>query len=306
MQYWLGVATFVCIYLIATLGVSILCGFTGLFSMGHAGFMAVGAYVSALLTLHFNIPVFLGVILGMLAAVIIGVIVGYPTLKLKDDYFIIVTLGIGEAIKLVLLNTASVTGGARGLTDIPHGSRFWTVLSVLILCIVFTSLYTRSKHGRNCVAVREDELAAQSVGVNVFRYKMEAMIISCALCGCAGALLAHYMHYLQPNMFSMAKSDELVIMVVLGGRGSLTGTSLAGRRLLPLPELLRFCTAEPWRMVLYGVLVVIVILFRPSGLMGNRELSWKDVKNGFVGLRRKLGGKAKAAETAGKEGEKHE
>lgn len=289
MEYWLGVATLVGIYMIAVLGVSILCGFTGMFSMGHAGFMAIGAYTSALLTKSFGIPVFFGVIAGMLAASLIGAVVSYPTLKLRDDYFIIVTLGIGEAIKLIIQNAASITGGARGLADIPKGSNFVNVWIIVIITVVILKSFINSRHGRNCVAVREEELAAQSVGVNVFKYKMEAMIISCALCGCAGALLGHYMHYLQPNMFTMVKSDELVIMVILGGRGSLTGTILAGLLMLPLPELLRFGSAEQWRMVLYGFLVVMVILFRPSGIMGTRELTMKDIRSLICRMKRKIG-----------------
>lgn len=215
MEYWLGVATLVGIYMIAVLGVSILCGFTGMFSMGHAGFMAIGAYTSALLTKAFDVPIYFGILAGMLTASVVGAIVSYPTLKLRDDYFIIVTLGIGEAIKLIIQNATSITGGARGLADIPKGSNFVNVWIIVILTVIVLKSFINSRHGRNCIAVREEELAAQSVGVNVFKYKMEAMVISCALCGCSGALLGHYMHYLQPNMFTMVKSDELVIMVIL-------------------------------------------------------------------------------------------
>ena len=133
MEYWLGVATLVGIYMIAVLGVSILCGFTGMFSMGHAGFMAIGGYTSALLTKSFDIPIALGVLAGMLTASVIGAIVSYPTLKLRDDYFIIVTLGIGEAIKLIIQNATSITGGARGLADIPEGSNFVNVWIIVII-----------------------------------------------------------------------------------------------------------------------------------------------------------------------------
>ena len=289
MEYWLGVATLVGIYMIAVLGVSILCGFTGMFSMGHAGFMAVGAYTSALLTKNFGLPVFAGVLAGILAASLVGAVVSYPTLKLRDDYFIIVTLGIGEAIKLIIQNATGITGGARGLADIPNGSNFVNVWVLVVLTVIVLKSFINSRHGRNCVAVREEELAAQSVGINVFHYKMEAMVISCALCGLSVALLGHYMHYLQPNMFTMVKSDELVIMVILGGRGSLTGTILAGLLMLPLPELLRFGGAEQWRMVLYGFLVVVVILFRPSGLMGTKELTVKEMKAFFGRIKRRAG-----------------
>ncbi len=288
MEYWLGVATIVGIYMIAVLGVSILCGFTGMFSMGHAGFMAVGAYTSGLLTIHFGVPIFVGVICGMITATIVGMIVSYPTLRLRDDYFIIATLGIGEAIKLVIQNTQTLTGGARGLSDIPEGSRFVPVWIIVIIVIILLKSFINSKHGRNCIAVREEELAAQSVGVSIFKYKMLAMIISCMLCGCSGALLAHYMQFLHPNMFSMLKSDELIIMVILGGRGSLTGTIMAALLLLPLPEVLRFGSAEQWRMVVYGFLVVVVILFRPAGLMGTRELTFKDIKRFFSWIASKV------------------
>lgn len=279
MVYWLGVATLVGIYLIAVMGVSILCGFTGMFSLGHAGFMAVGAYTSALITKNFGIPIFIGITCGAVLAAIIGALLCYPTLKLRDDYFIIVTLGIGEAIKLIFLNAVSLTGGARGLSDIPKGSSFISVWVIVIITFIILRSFINSKHGRNCIALREEELAAQSVGINPIRYKMIAIIISCLLCGCAGGFLAHYMHYLQPNMFSMVKSDELIIMVILGGQGSLTGTVLAGLLLLPLPEILRFGSAEQWRMVFYGLLVVIVILFRPAGLMGMKEFSTKDINH---------------------------
>ena len=250
--YWFGVGTVVCIYMIAILGVSILCGFTGLFSMGHAGFMAIGGYTSALLTKHFGVPIVVAVFatftsyfFGMLLAMLLGMLISYPTLKLKDDYFIIVTLGIGEAIKLVIQNLDSVTGGARGLTDIPplqvkgFPLHFFIVLALVIVIVVILRNFLRSKYGRNCVAVREEELAAAAVGIKVFNYKMLAMAISCALCGIAGALLGHYMHFLQPDMFSRVKSDELCIAVILGGRGSLTGTILASLVLLPLPECVR-------------------------------------------------------------------
>lgn len=281
-EYWLGVATLTGIYMIAILGMSILTGFTGLFSMGHAGFMAIGAYTSALLTKTFGIPIFLGVFAGMVFALIVGLIIGYPTLKLKGDYFVIATLGIGQATKLIIENLTSVTGGSRGLTGIPAGSSFLTVLIIVIAVIWVLHNFLHSKHGRNCIAVREEELATASIGAKVSRYKLLAMGISCALCGLSGALLAHYMHYLSPSMFSMVKSDELVMTVILGGCGSLTGSVIASLILIPLPEVLRFGAVQEWRMVFYGLLVVLVIIFKPSGLMGNKELSITGIKS-FIG-----------------------
>lgn len=273
LEYWMGVATLTGIYMIAILGMSILTGFTGLFSMGHAGFMAIGAYTSALLTMHLHLPVFAGIICGMLAALIVGLFIGYPTLKLQGDYFVIATLGIGQTTKLIIENLNGITGGARGLTDVPKGSDFWTVWAIVIVVIILLRNFLKSKQGRNCIAVREEELATLSIGASVSRYKLLAMGISCALCGLSGALLAHYMHYLNPSMFTMAKSDELVMTVILGGCGSLTGTVIASCILVPLPELLRFGGAQEWRMVFYGLLVILVIIFKPSGLMGNKEFS---------------------------------
>ena len=287
-EYWFGVFTLVGIYLIAVLGVSILCGFTGMFSMGHAGFMAIGAYTSAILTKEFAFPVYLGIILAIFLTTLLGVILTYPTMKLRDDYFIIVTLGIGEAIKLIIQNTTPLTGGARGYPDIPKGATFGVVWTLVIVVVILLYSFVNSKHGQNCIAVREEEMAAQSVGISLVKYKMMAMAISCALCGCSGALLAHYMNYLQPNMFNMTKSNELIIIVVLGGRGSLIGTILAGLLLLPLPEVLRFGSAESWRMVIYGLLVALVILFRPNGLMGRHDLRLYDFRRAALWMKKKL------------------
>lgn len=286
--YWMGVATLTGIYLIAILGISILTGFTGLFSMGHAGFMAIGAYVSALVTKTFSLPFYIGLPFGMLAATVIGLLIGYPTLKLKGDYFVIATLGIGEVVKLIVENLPKITGGARGLVDIPRGTNFSIVLILCISIIILLKNFLNTKQGRNCVAVREDEMAARSVGINVAYQKMMAMGISCALCGLSGALLAHYMGYLYPSMFSMVKSNELIMTVILGGTGSLTGTIIAALVLVPLPEFLRVESAQEWRMVIYGLLVVLVIVFKPSGLMGNRELSISGIKNFFHRLNTKF------------------
>ena len=282
MDYWFGVITLTCIYLISVLGVSVLYGFTGLFTMGHAGFMSVGAYTSALITIHLGLPNICGLLIGVVVAMVIGVLIGIPTLKMNGDYFVIVTLGIGEAIRIIIQNLTSVTGGARGLQGIPAGSSFWEVIIFLIISILFLVNFKRSKPGRNCIAIREDAMAAAACGIDVFRHKLLAMAISCGLCGLAGGLLAHYMHYLTPTMFNLNKSNELIMTAILGGRGSISGTLIAGAVLIPLPEFLRFNSAQEWRMVIYGLLVVLTIIFRPSGLMGPRELTPKTVMQFFA------------------------
>lgn len=279
MEYWIGVATLTGIYLIAVLGVSVLHGFTGLFTMGHAGFMSIGAYTSALITIRLGLPIPLGIMGAVIFSSIVGCMIGIPTLKLKSDYFVIVTLGVGEAIRIIIQNLTGLTGGARGLQGIPAGSSFPEVLVVLLVVIILIINFKRSKFGRSCIAIREEELAAASAGIDVARYKLLAMAISCGLCGLSGALLAHYMHYLVPTMFNMVKSNELIMTVILGGTGSVTGTILAGLVLIPLPEFLRFGSAQEWRMVIYGSLVVFVIIFKPSGLMGAKEISLSGIKN---------------------------
>lgn len=292
MSYFAGVATQVAIYLIAILGVSVLCGFTGMFTMGHAGFIAIGAYTSAILSTKLGLPVVVSMLAGVALSTIVGILVSMPTLKLRDDYFMIVTLGVGESIRLLIQFMTGLTGGARGFTGIPHFTNLWIAVAAVLVTILFIRSFLSTKFGRNCIAIREELLAAKSIGINDFNYKLLSMTISCALCGLAGVLLAHYMHYLNPTLFRMAKSEELIIPVILGGRGSLTGSILAGLILLPLPELLRFGSAQEWRMVMYGLLVILVITFRPSGLMGTNELTLDSVKNAVAWVREKISGKS--------------
>ncbi len=283
-SYWIGIMTQTGIYLLAVLGVCILTGFTGLFSFGHAGFMAIGGYVSAIAVKFGDLPLPVGLLLGTAAAALVGIAIGTPTLKLRGDYFLIATLGIGEAIRMILENWEFV-GGAKGLTDVGSGISFPLVLCIDILVIFMLANFLRSKHGRNCIAIRENETAARAMGINIFRYKLLAMGISCALAGLAGALLGHYMNYLQPTMFNSVKSNELLIMVIMGGFGSLTGSIISALILVPLPEVLRIGSAQEWRMVVYGLLVVLIILFKPTGLMGYRELTIRGIRNFF----RKIG-----------------
>jgi branched-chain amino acid transport system permease protein len=277
-SYWIGVFTMTGITLIGVLGIAILTGFTGQFSFGHAGFMAIGAYTSALMIKYFHIPLFMGIILGVISATIIGILVGYPALKLKGDYFLIATLGFGEVVRLILENAQSLTGGAKGMTDVAGGINFPTVIIIDILVVILLINFLKSKHGRNCIAIRDDETAAQALGIDVTKYKVIAMAISCGLAGLSGALMGHYMEYLQPLMFSMNMSNQLVITVIMGGLGSITGPIIANLILQPLPEILRIGSAQELRMVIYGVIVIFIVLFKPSGIFGYKEISIKDIK----------------------------
>lgn len=260
--------------LMVVLGLSLLTGFTGLFSFGHAGFMAIGAYASAICTLMLGIPYALALIAGGLAAMLAGLFLGSFTLKLKGDYFCIATLGFGEATRLIFDNVQAL-GGARGLSGMRMHTTLLAVAIVSALAVAALVCLIRSRHGRNMVAIREDELAAQISGINVFRYKMMALAISALYAGVGGGLLAHYMGYIQPLMFKMVKSTEYTIIVIFGGLGSITGSVVGTLLLTFLPEALR--EFENWRLVLYGLAVIIIMISRPRGLMGGTELRMEGI-----------------------------
>ncbi|HHV78865.1 MAG TPA: branched-chain amino acid ABC transporter permease [Firmicutes bacterium] len=271
MQYILGILTVVGINIVAVLGVSLLIGFTGVFTFGHAAYMAIGAYTSALLTLKTGLPFLVCLAGGAAAAMLLAIPIGYPTLRLSGDYFVVASLGVAEIVVLLIENMHGITGGARGLVGIPPKSSIWIVWLIAVASVVLVRNFIDSRLGRNCVALRENELAAQTIAINPFRYKMIALIISAGLGGLAGGLLAHYTGVLHPSMFAFVKSEELVISVIFGGIGSVTGSVLSAIILTFLPEALR--ALSEWRLVIYGVLVVIIIIARPQGLFGYRELT---------------------------------
>jgi branched-chain amino acid transport system permease protein len=256
------------INLIAVLGLSLLTGFTGLFSFGHAGFMAIGAYASAYVTMKLGFNFYIALIVGSLAAGLMSLIIGKLTLKLKGDYFIIATLGFGEAIRLILDNM-NFFGGARGWPGITNHTSLLNVIIINIIGIIVLVNLINSKHGRCMKAIREEEMASSIIGVDVFKYKMKSLFISALYAGMAGGLLAHYIGFLQPKMFQLVKSTELTIIVIFGGLGSVTGSVIGAIVLTALPEFLR--NVQEWRLVLYGATVVIIMITRPQGLMGGKE-----------------------------------
>lgn len=274
-DYILGIFTLAGINLMTVLGLSLLTGFTGLFSFGHAGFMAIGGYATAFMTVNFKWPFIPALLVGGLAAAIVSAALGRVTLNLKGDYFCIATLGFGEAIRLILDNVQTF-GGARGWPGIPHYTSFWNVLGINIVAIIILANIIHSRHGRNMIAVREEELASQIVGINVFRYKMTSFAISAAYAGIAGGMMGHYMTFLQPKMFSLVKSTELTIIVIFGGLGSISGSVLGALVLTSLPEILRAFSS--WRLVFYGLAVIFIMISRPEGLMGGYELTPNSMK----------------------------
>lgn len=295
MDYIQGIAVLIGINLIAVLGLCVLTGFTGLFSFGHGGFMAIGAYISAIVTAKLNLPFPVAILAGGISAGLISIFIGQLTLKLKGDYFCIATMGFGEAIRIILNNTNYV-GGARGWADLPQLTTWVWVLVLDLVFIVITWNLINSRQGRNMIAIREEELAAQMAGVNVFRYKMIALVFSAVLAGISGALMANYLQFLRPTMFNMLKSTDLTIMVIFGGLGSISGTIVGTILLVSLPEVFR--NFAQWRLVIYGLAVIVIMVGRPKGIMGGMEMTPSGIRKIFAARRAKakLEAEIKAAE----------
>ena len=273
MGYLQGILILISINIVAVCGVIILTGYTGLFSLGHAGFVSIGAYFSAVLCKDFGVPFILAMVLGGLVAALSSVIVGYPTLrgKLKGDYFAIAMMGFAEAIRLLFSNIYPYFNGALGLSGIPKKITLGNALLFAAVVVFFTYQYVHSQHGRLALSIREQEVAAELIGVNVTKEKMKSLMISAFLCGVSGGMTAFYYTYMTPNTFSAEVSNNMLSAVVFGGMGSISGPVIASAILTAIPEVLR--AVARWRLVIYGLLMVVVMLFRPEGLLGNRELS---------------------------------
>ena len=292
--YYARVIMLAGINVILAVSLNLITGFTGQFSIGHAGFMAVGAYSSAYLTVYFaqgwerslagltgaglaHVLIFLlAILVGALVAAIAGLIVGIPSLRLRGDYLAIVTLGFAEIIRIVILNIDKV-GGATGFT-VPGYTNFLWVGAFAVITIVIVYNIVHSDMGRALVSIREDELAAEAMGINTTRYKVLSFVISSALAGMAGVLFGHYTQFLSTNDFQFIRSFEIIIMIVLGGMGSLTGAVFGAIVITLLPELLRRLPGDfsKYRLVVYSALLIIIMLTRPQGILGTREfgLSW--------------------------------
>ncbi|HZJ83826.1 MAG TPA: branched-chain amino acid ABC transporter permease [Clostridia bacterium] len=268
----------ICINIILAVSLNLITGFTGQFSLGHAGFMSIGAYVCAIITMRMPTiwGFIIGVFLGATAAAIMGVLVGLPTLRLRGDYLAIATLGMSEIIRIIFLNL-EVTNGAAGLNGIPQFVN-WTWLFIFTVgVILFISNFLRSSHGRACISIREDEIAAEAMGIDTVKYKVISFSIGAFCAGIAGALYASYFYFLKPDLFGFLKSVDVLVIVVLGGLGSISGSILAAILLALISSYLQ--TFPEIRMVLYSLLLVIIMIFRPQGLMGSKEVSLSALKN---------------------------
>ncbi|HEY1490241.1 MAG TPA: branched-chain amino acid ABC transporter permease [Verrucomicrobiae bacterium] len=275
-SYWLFIAYDIGINIILAVSLNLINGYTGQFSLGHAGFMAVGAYTAAAITNQFGElnpvasgAVFLGALLaGGLAAAVAGLLVGIPTLRLRGDYLAIVTLGFGEIIRVIFQNMEKV-GGARGLSVV-HGwtNFFWAFGFAAVTVYVVTAL-VHSTYGRGFIAVRDDEVAASAMGVSTTRYKVTAFVIGAFFAGTAGGLYAHSKQFITPGGFNFMESIAIVVMVILGGMGNTFGVIVAAVLLTLLPEFLR--PVAEYRMIIYSLLLIILMLTRPQGLFSLRK-----------------------------------
>ena len=266
-------------YTIFVLSVYLLSGLTGFFSLGHGAFITIGAYTAGLATLRFGLPIWLAFILAIVMGLVGGLIIGVPTLKLRRDYFLLITFGFGEMVRALLLWTSQLTGGAMGMAGIPYAAELPLIaISVVVVLFIIANL-KRSSFGRTCISIRDDELAAQAMGINVYAHKIKVFLLSAAIASYGGALLAFNMTFIEPNLFDWLESARLIVIIFVGGINSVTGELVTALFYYSFGELFRF--ANVWRDVILAVLAILVIIFRSQGLFGNFELSPKWIKSLF-------------------------
>lgn len=301
------------IYAIVSVSMNLVNGFTGLFSLGQAGFMAIGAYTVAILTVpiekrdaifyvvpqnpilaQIEIPFAAALVLGGLLAALVAILIGIPVLRLKSDYLAIATLGFSEIIRIIFTNAKTITNGALGIKSIPEMPTMWVFFGVMIISIVFIVLLINSSYGRAFKAIREDDIAAEAMGINLFKHKVLSFAIGAFFAGIGGGLLASLLGTVDPKQFYFTMTYNFLLIIVLGGMGSISGTVIASFIVTVGLEVLRFFD-EPltmfgfnipifragFRMVIFSALLMILVLFFRNGLLGQKELSWGMVKRLF-------------------------
>ena len=286
-NYISGILVTIGISIIMTVSLNLTTGLLGQLALGHAGFMSIGAYVAGILTknlsISFGFSLPLALLAGGLAAALCGFLIGMPALRLKGDYLAIITLGFGEIIRVIIENL-KITGGPVGLSRITRMSRAFSddvrasssiqfAIVFWVMVAIIASIFTlgRSRHGRAIISIRENEVASEATGIPTTRYKLLAFTLAAFFAGIAGGLYAHQIGMISAKTFGFNKSIEYLVMVVLGGMGSITGSIISSIVLVALPEVLR--GLSEWRLVIYSALLIIMMLFRPSGLMGTYEFS---------------------------------
>ena len=264
------------VYSIMAVSLNICTGYLGQLPLGHAGFMAVGAYAGALFWkavpgLPTPVAIVCGILVAGLAASLFGVIIGVPALRLKGDYLAVITLGFGEIIRIAIINLPDITGGTPGLLNVPKYTNFTVTFLCLVVCCFVVHNLMHSRHGRAILAIRDNEIAADCCGINLTAYKVFAFALSAFFAGVAGAVYAGLQGSLFPKSFDFMASINVLVMVVLGGMGSMTGSIIAATVLTALPLIMQ--SFNSFRMVVYSLLLIMVMIFKPSGLLGHKDFS---------------------------------
>ncbi len=284
MEYFLHILVIAGIYIILTLSLNLIVGFTGLPSLGHAAFSCIGAYTSSLLALNMGMSPWIGLLIGACVAALSGIVIGYPAVRLKGDYLALATFGLGVIVYSIAKNWVSLTRGPMGLPGIPGFSIFgfglsgiWSYLLLVLVFVVLTIFVIKrivnSPFGRILRSIREDEIASEALGKDTTKYKLLVFIIGAFFAGIAGSLYAHYITFIDPSSFTVMESITILLMVIFGGMGSISGSVVGAVILVALPELLRFLgmpssIAAPMRQMIYGLLLVVLMIKRPQGIMG--------------------------------------
>jgi branched-chain amino acid transport system permease protein len=285
-KYYIQVMMFAGINIMMTASLNLVNGFTGQFCIGHAGFMSLGAYGAAVVTTMVfggknvpalaQTPVFLlGLLVGGLIAAFVGVLIGLPSLKLKGDYLAIVTLAFGEIVRAILRLIKPI-GAARGMIGIPNYSTLAWILFFMTLTLYLLKNLIYSPYGRAFIAIRDNEIAADVMGIDTTKYKITSFCIAAFIAGVAGGLYAHVLSFIQPDSFSFVKSSDYLVFMYAGGSGSLTGSIVGATLLTILPEVLRFLS--DWRLAVYAAALVLVMLYRSDGICGGKELPFLRIR----------------------------
>jgi len=284
VEYLIHILIIAGIYIILTLSLNLIVGYTGLPALGHAAFSCIGAYTSSLLALKFGISPWIGLFAGAVFAALLGIIIAYPSIRLKGDYFALATFGFGIIVYSIAKNWISLTRGPMGLPGIPSFSLFgyeitktWQYLIIVLVFTLITIFILRrivnSPFGRVLKSIREDEIASESLGKNTTKYKLMVFIIGAFFAGIAGSLYAHYITFIDPSSFTVMESITVLLMVIFGGMGSISGSIIGAMVLVIFPELLRFLglpssIAAEVRQMIYGLLLIVLMIKRPQGLFG--------------------------------------
>ncbi|SDM35086.1 branched-chain amino acid transport system permease protein [Megasphaera paucivorans] len=268
-SFWRLNIAVICLNIILASSLNLINGITGQFSLGHAGFMAVGAYVSAVCTMFFHLPFICSILAGAAAAGVLGFCIGVPTLHLQGDYLAIATLGMGEIIRITILNIPQI-GGASGMSGIPTETTFTWLFFCMIVTLFVLKNIINSNQGRACLSVRENDIAASAMGINTTEFKVFAFTVASIFAGLAGGLFSHYFGIAHPSSFTFMRSFDIMTMVVLGGLGSLSGSIIGAVILTFIAAVMQ--SYPEYRMIVYALLLIILMLYRPNGICGDKEL----------------------------------